>query len=75
MQNRLRGARFASATAAMMLLATLELGVIPTASGAEAYRAPHTADGRPNLNGIWQAGRLLTRQTGTSRNMRRDRDR
>jgi hypothetical protein len=55
MQNRSRRARFAGATVAMMLLTTLELGVIPAASGAEAYRAPHTADGRPNLNGIWQA--------------------
>ncbi len=52
MQNRLG---FASAIAAMMLLTTLELGVISTAGGAEAYKAAHTADGRPNLNGIWQA--------------------
>src|SRR5437868_10692886 len=53
MRNRLRGARFASATAALM--AALQLGVIPTASQAEAYKAPRTADGKPNLNGIWQA--------------------
>jgi hypothetical protein len=56
MQNRLKSARFACATAAMMLLlTTVELGVVPTASGAEAYEAPRTSDGKPNLNGIWQA--------------------
>jgi hypothetical protein len=54
MRNRLRGARFASAAAALMS-ATLQPGVIPTANGAEAYKAAHTADGKPNLNGIWQA--------------------
>src|SRR5215467_6808875 len=27
----------------------------PPAAQAQAYRAPRTADGRPNLNGIWQA--------------------
>lgn len=25
------------------------------AAPAQTYRAPRTADGRPNLNGIWQA--------------------
>ena len=53
MRHWLRGAGFASATAA--LITALQLGVIPTASAAEAYKAPHTADGKPNLNGIWQA--------------------
>src|SRR5437879_9504311 len=27
----------------------------PAAGQAQGYRAPRTADGRPNLNGIWQA--------------------
>jgi hypothetical protein len=53
MRNRLRGARFASATAA--LITALQLGVIPTASQAQAYKATRTADGKPDLNGIWQA--------------------
>jgi hypothetical protein len=27
----------------------------PAAAQAQTYRAPRTTDGRPNLNGIWQA--------------------
>ncbi len=27
----------------------------PATGQAQGYRAPRTADGRPNLNGIWQA--------------------
>jgi hypothetical protein len=53
MGNGLRGARFAGAVA--VLMTALELSLIPTASGAEAYRAPRTADGKADLNGIWQA--------------------
>ena len=53
MRNRLRGARFASAIAT--LISALQLSAIPTASQAEAYKALRTADGKPDLNGIWQA--------------------
>src|SRR5215831_8610552 len=28
---------------------------MPASSQVPAYRAPRTADGKPNLNGIWQA--------------------
>ena len=54
MRDRSKGTRFAIAAAALMITAP-PLGVIPIARGAEAYKAPHTADGKPNLNGIWQA--------------------
>ncbi len=53
MGNWLRGARFAGAAA--VLMTALQLSLIPTASGAEAYKAPRTADGKADLNGIWQA--------------------
>src|SRR5579862_4703437 len=36
--------------AALVLLVAM-----PVASQAQAYKAPRTADGKPNLNGIWQA--------------------
>src|ERR1700681_274103 len=50
-ETQMRGARFASAAAA--LITALQLGVMPTASEAQAYKA-RTADGKPDLNGIWQ---------------------
>jgi hypothetical protein len=53
MGNWLRGARLAGAAA--VLMTALQVSAIPTASGAEAYRAPRTADGKADLNGIWQA--------------------
>ena len=53
MGNWLRGARFAGAAA--VLMTALQLSLIPTASGAEAYKAPRAADGKADLNGIWQA--------------------
>jgi len=42
------------------VVASLVLGVVffaamSTIAQAPAYRAPRTADGKPNLNGIWQA--------------------
>src|SRR5690349_1090377 len=35
--------------------ALLTLAVLPTPAQAPAYKAPRTKDGKPNLNGIWQA--------------------
>ena len=40
--------RTAAMTAAALLL------IMPVAGQAPAYKAPRTADGKPNLNGIWQ---------------------
>src|SRR5580704_16888772 len=48
-----RGALFASAAA--VLATALHLGATPAARAAEPYKAPRTADGRADLNGIWQA--------------------
>ncbi len=50
MRNALRRAVIASMAGGIVLLAAT-LG----AAQAPAYRAPRTADGKPNLNGIWQA--------------------
>ncbi len=36
-------------------LAVLALAAFPASAQQAAYRAPRTADGKPNLNGIWQA--------------------
>src|ERR1700680_4116380 len=52
MRNRLRDTILPSATAAVITV--LWLGVIPTAGQAQAYKAPRAADGKPDLNGIWQ---------------------
>ena len=51
MRNRFRP----SIILTFALGAVLALSVIPAAGQAPAYRAPRTADGKPNLNGIWQA--------------------
>ena len=48
MGNVVRRLRTRSALAAMMAI-----GVVPLAG--QAYRAPRTPDGKPDLNGIWQA--------------------
>src|SRR5262249_27056499 len=40
-------------TAALAVLGAFALPV--AAQQQQAYRAPRTADGKPNLNGIWQA--------------------
>src|ERR1700693_2286519 len=38
-----------------IIAGVLFLAAIPAAGQAQAYRAPRTADGKPSLNGIWQA--------------------
>ncbi len=43
------------ANAAIALAAVLLVGLIASASYAQSYKAPRTPDGKPNLNGIWQA--------------------
>jgi hypothetical protein len=48
----MRGARVAGAAAGV--IAALLSVALPTASTAETYRAPRTADGKADLNGIWQ---------------------
>ena len=52
MRTALRGAMIAIAAAAAV--AALWTQVSPVASQSEAYRAPRTADGVPDLNGFWQ---------------------
>ena len=49
--------RFRNSMIAAILGAGLLFAVMPIAGQqqAAAYRAPRTADGKPNLNGIWQA--------------------
>ena len=47
--------RATSASAAAAVIAALQIGATPAAGQGDAYKAPRTADGKPNLNGIWQA--------------------
>ena len=56
---RLRRSMVAVATAAVIAVLSLAVRSIAEAVGeggqAAAYQAPRAADGKPNLNGIWQA--------------------
>ena len=36
-------------------MAALWVGAVPTIGQAQTYKAPRTADGKPDLNGIWEA--------------------
>src|SRR5256712_13467104 len=51
MRNWLSDSMIAGVAVAVVLFLAAMLG----AAQAPAYRAPRTADGKPNLNGIWQA--------------------
>jgi hypothetical protein len=51
MRSSLSDAVIAGVTVAVVFL----LAAMQGAAQAPAYRAPRTADGKPNLNGIWQA--------------------
>jgi hypothetical protein len=51
-KNRTKGAMFA--TAAAILAGAFQSAATPAARAADPYTAPRTADGKANLNGVWQ---------------------
>ena len=53
MQDRLRSTIFTISKAG--LITTLWLGMATSAVQAQVYTAPRTPDGKPDLNGIWEA--------------------
>src|ERR1700694_439403 len=57
MKNRLtdRTIVFTALSAAAAVIAVFSLTFTRTASQTRAYRVPRTADGKPNLGGIWEA--------------------
>ncbi|PYS34091.1 MAG: hypothetical protein DMG14_30280, partial [Acidobacteria bacterium] len=44
-----------SVIAVAVAISVFSLAAISGSGQSAAYRAPRTADGKPNLNGIWQA--------------------
>jgi hypothetical protein len=50
----MRNAFSSSVIATVTMVGIIALAAIPSAAQTPAYRAPRTADGKPNLNGIWQ---------------------
>ena len=55
MRTRLRPLTLLAAAAAALALASSGLNVLLGAQAPASFRAPRTADGKANLNGIWQA--------------------
>ena len=55
MTDQVRAPLKRSMIVAMAVVAGLLLAATTATSQTPAYRAPRTADGKPNLNGIWQA--------------------
>ena len=53
MRNRFRSLRIAIITSA--LIAAIPVVVIPAVAQTSAYKPARTADGKPDLNGVWQA--------------------
>jgi hypothetical protein len=44
-----------ASTAAVGVIAAISMTVLPASAQTRSYRAPRTADGKPDLNGIYQA--------------------
>src|ERR1700680_3638970 len=56
MRNHNSGYRFrpGALRSRSSLALLVALAIAPVAAQESAYKAPRTADGKPNLNGIWQ---------------------